>query len=225
MEQKPSKDPQRPSLRPRTPGETYEPAYEKARQDLRGLQPLAAAVHASALYEAQSDDHGEFTFAFFGNPYHVRWPTGTVRQEGAQEEADITTAILLLHYLVTADGAPFGDKWIAFRNLPGGMGYDAAFQGRANLRLAHAFGTDLSSFEGACRKLRGERLSFGDASFAFRVLPRLWLAVVLYLADEEFPASANVLFDGAASHYLSTEDLAVLGGMLASRLIKATRAR
>jgi hypothetical protein len=53
------------------------------------------------------------------------------------------------------------------------------------------------------------------------VLPRVWLAVVLHLADEEFPASANVLFDASASHYLPTEDLAVLGGMLTGRLIKS----
>ena len=66
-----------------------------------------------------------------------------------------------------------------------------------------------------------ERLSFGDASFSFRLLPRVWLAVVLHLADDEFPASANVLFDAAVSHYLPTEDLAVLGGILTGRLIKA----
>jgi hypothetical protein len=129
----------------------------------------------------------------------------------------------MMHYLLTADGTPLGADWIAFRNLPGGLGYDGAFQGRASLRLAHAFGTDLSGFEKAARALGGERLSFGDASFSFRLLPRVWLAAVLHLADEEFSATANVLFDAAASHYLPTEDLAVLGGILASQLIKAAR--
>ena len=47
------------------------------------------------------------------------------------------------------------------------------------------------------------------------------MAVVIYEGDEEFSASANVLFDAAASNYLPTEDLAVLGGVLASRLIHA----
>jgi hypothetical protein len=69
--------------------------------------------------------------------------------------------------------------------------------------------------------MAGERLAFGDTSFGFRALPSLWLAVVLHLADDEFPASANVLFDGAASHYLPTEDLAILGGLLSSHLIRA----
>jgi hypothetical protein len=114
-------------------------------------------------------------------------------------------------------------RWDAFRALPGGLGYDAAFQGRANLRLARAFGSDQAAFARASRALGGEPLTFGDASFLFRLLPRVWLAVVLHLADEEFGANANVLFDAAASHYLPTEDLAVLGGMLASRLIKLSR--
>ncbi|MGD2205267.1 MAG: DUF3786 domain-containing protein, partial [Anaerolineae bacterium] len=126
---------------------------------------------------------------------------------------------------LTADGTTLSSKWIAFRNLPGGLGYDAAFQGRANLRLAHAFGADRAAFEAAAQTLGGERLSFGDTSFLFRLLPRVWLAIVLYLADEEFSANANVLFDASASHYLPTEDLAVLGGMLAGRLIKADRAK
>ncbi|MEJ2208321.1 MAG: DUF3786 domain-containing protein [Anaerolineae bacterium] len=79
----------------------------------------------------------------------------------------------------------------------------------------------IAGFQAAARAMGAESLSFGDASFLFRALPRLWMAVVLYVADDEFPASANVLFDASASHYLPTEDMAVLGGLLASRLIKA----
>ncbi|MBM4467033.1 MAG: DUF3786 domain-containing protein, partial [Chloroflexi bacterium] len=81
---------------------------------------------------------------------------------------------------------------------------------------------DLDGFVAAAEALGGERLTYGDASFLFPMFPRLRLAVVLYLADEEFPASANVLFDAAAGHYLPTEDLAVLGGMLTGRLIKSS---
>ncbi|MGC9335746.1 MAG: DUF3786 domain-containing protein, partial [Anaerolineae bacterium] len=139
------------------------------------------------------------------------------------QEVDVATRILLLHYLLTADGTPMASQWIAFRQLPGGLGYDAAFQGRANLRLAGAFGRDRLAFEEAAEALRGERLDFGDASFAFRILPRVWLAAILHLAAEEFPASANVLFDASVHHYLPTEDLAVVGGMLAGQLIKHAR--
>jgi len=207
--------------KPRTPEEVYGPALDRARQALPALDPEKTADRAGVAFEPSGEGEGEFVVPFFGHLYRVPWPEGTARRAMDGQKADIATRILLLHYLLEADGTPMASKWIAFRNLPGGLGYHAAFEGRANRRLARAFGSDLGGFEAAARALGAEPLSFGDASFVFRVLPRLWLAVVLYLADEEFPASANVLFDASASHYLPTEDMAVLGGILASRLIKA----
>lgn len=204
------------NVKPRTPEETYGPALAKARQAFPHLKPHEVAARAAVAYE-----QGAFEVPYFGMLYQVRWPEGTVERPGDPQKVDIATWILLLHYLLTADGTPLAAEWIAFRGLPGGLGYDGAFQGRANLRLARAFGSAQTAFETAARALGGERLSFGDASFSFRLLPRVWLAVVLHLADDEFPASANVLFDAAVSHYLPTEDLAVLGGILAGRLIKA----
>ncbi len=210
--------------KPRTPEETYGPALHKAQQAFPTLEPADAAARAAVVYEPLEPVRGRFTVPFFGTLYHVTWPEGQVRPgAGDGQDADVATQILLLHYLLTADGTPLASKWIAFRNLPGGLGYDAAFQGRANRRLAGAFGRDRAAFQAAARSLGGEPLAFGDASFLFRALPRLWLATVLYLADEEFSATANVLFDASAPHYLPTEDLAVLGGMLAGRLIKAGR--
>ncbi len=206
--------------KPRSPEETYGPALEKAQQEFPDLAPPEAAARAGVRYE-----EGTFQVPFFGSEYEVDWPSGAIRRAASREEPDIATRILILHYMLTADGTPLADQWIAFRGLPGGLGYDAAFQGRASLRLARAFGSNRPAFEAVAQSLGGERLAFGDASFSFRLLPRVWLAVVLYLADDEFPANANVLFDGAASHYLPTEDLAVLGGMLAGRLIKATRGK
>ena len=44
------------------------------------------------------------------------------------------------------------------------------------------------------------------------------VAAVYYGGDEDFPATANVLFDGAASHYLPTDALSGLGSMLVDRL-------
>jgi hypothetical protein len=175
------------------------------------------------VYEAADASSGLFRILFLGTIYLAHWPGGTAQRAADQQDADIATHILLLHYLLGADGNPVEGEWIAFRNLPGGLGYDAAFRRRASLRIARAFGTNRQAFETAAQALGGEQLAFGDASFLFRALPRVWLAVVLNLADDEFPADANVLFNATASHYLPTEDLAVLGGMLARRLIKAAQ--
>lgn len=213
-------------MKARTPEETYQDALRKAEAEFLRLDPAEAAARAGVTYTATSSDTGQVQIAFFGAHYHVQWPNGTAVRMNDQKEPDVATRLLLMHYLVTADGTPMASKWIAFRNLPGGLGYDAAFERRASAPLVKAFGAPRhgqTGFEVAARILGGERLRFGDAAFCFRLLPRVWLAVVLYVADDEFPASANVLFDGAAEHYLATEDLAVLGGMLAGRLVKAAK--
>jgi hypothetical protein len=210
-------------MQARTPEETYAVALQRAQKTFAELEPIQAAHRAGVSFGTAHENGGTFELAFFGTPFQVHWPEGNMQHIATGSEPDIASRILLLHYLITADGTPTRDRWISFRNLPGGLGYDAAFQQRANLRLSHTFETNRVAFETAARALAGERLSFGDASFLFRLLPRVWLAVVLNLADEEFPADANILFDAAVSHYLPTEDLAVLGGMLASRLVKAAR--
>ncbi len=212
-------------MKPRTPKETYGPALEKAHLEFPQLDPEQAALRAAVSFERTEIDQGQFVVPFLGASYRVGWPGGTIVRTADGQPADIATQLVLLHYLLTADGTPLASKWIAFRNLPGGLGYETAFRGRAPLRLVRVFGQDRKAFETAARQLGGEPLSFGDAAFLFRVVPRMWMAVVLHIADEEFPADVNVLFDAAAEHYFPTEDLAVIGGMLASRLIKLTAPR
>ncbi len=204
---------------PRSPEETYGPALEAARRDFQQLDPLVASWKADVSYQ-----DGVFHVPFFGTVYRVTWPDGavyTVAPDGERAEASVTTSIIILHYLIHADGTPVQGDWIAFRELPDGMTYFSAFQNRGPLALLRAFGHDLAGFRRAARALNGDPLSFGDAAYAFWVLPRLPLAVVLHAGDDEFPPALNVLYDRAAGHYLPTEDLAAVGGMLTGHLRRA----
>lgn len=208
-------------MKQRTPAESYGPALDKAAAGLQSLDPWLVALRSDTKHTSLTDASSQIKVRFWGKDYVVRYPEISVEEVEAGQEPPIAIKILILHYLINADGARLADSWVAFRELPGGRVYDAAFRRQANLRLIQVFGSDLDGFVAAAETLGGTRLTYGDASFLFPMFPRLRLAAVLYLADEEFPASANVLFDAAASHYLPTEDLAVLGGMLAGRLIQA----
>ncbi len=209
----------------RTTQERYDPALKKAREDLRRVDPYKAAFCSDTTYRQITDASGLFETSFWGRPCLVRYPEGTIQDSDTGEELPIITQILVLHYLIHADGTPMAHHWIAFRELPGGLGYNAAFQSRAEHRLSTEFGRDLEGFTRAAEALGGERITYGDAAFLFRIFPRLWMAAILHLADEEFGASASVLFDGSTEHYLPTEDLAVLGGILAGGLIKEARGK
>jgi len=186
---------------------------------MQKLDPYKIAFTAACDFRPD-EEGGRFLIRFFGVDYVVTFPRISVRSASGQEP-DVATRLIILHYLIHADGTPPADRWIAFRELPNGLVYDQAFRKRSSLRLVRAYGADPKGFAAAAEALGGERLTFGDASYMFRLLPRMPMAVILHLGDEEFGPAVNVLFDGAAGHYLPAEDLAVLGGILTSRLIKA----
>ena len=140
--------------------------------------------------------------------------------------AHVAVAILLLHYLLGADGAPPAGTWSAYRELPDGLFYAFSFMQRAEQPVARAFAASpegLDGFRAAARAMGGDALTLGDASFRFVALPRVDVAVLVWAGDDEEPGEARVLFDANAGHYLPAEDLAGLGGQLAHRLLAAPR--
>ncbi len=207
-------------LKARSREETYRPAMDKARREIAQVDPWETAFKAAVDYREIDPKRGEWSVPFWGKRYRVTYPEGVVTEEESGETPPIVVSLLILHYLLTAEGVRPADQWVSFRVFPGGQGYWPVFQARTALKLAKAFGRDKEAFEKAAIALGGERLSFGDSSFLFRMFPRLWLAVVLNLADEEFGPSAQILFDATAGSYLPTEDLVVLGEMLTNRLIR-----
>ncbi len=197
----------------------YQPALEKAQRDLQGLDARLVAARSGARV-VEGPAGLALALRYWGQELVVDWPSGEMRVGGeplSKEEA----RLLVLHYLITADGAPLADRWLSFRELPDGRVYDSAFRKRACLPLARVFGEQVEAFVAAAGRLGGERLVFGDASFMFHVLPRVRVAVVLHLGDDEFPAAANMLFDAALRHYLPIEDVAVLGGLVVGQLFRA----
>lgn len=204
----------------RTREESYKPAMDKARREIAQVDPWETAFKAAVDYFEIDLRKGEWLVPFWGKRYRVTYPEGIVTEEDTGKSPSIIVSLLILHYLLTAEGVRPADHWVSFREFPGGQGYWPVFQARTASKLAKAFGKDKEAFERAALALGGERLSFGDSSFLFRMFPRLWVAVVLNLADEEFGPSVQVLFDATAGKYLPTEDLVVLGEMLTHGLLK-----
>jgi hypothetical protein len=158
---------------------------------------------------------------YWGQAHSISWP------ELIAHNADgLTCSVydmgMLLYYLREADGAPIADHWIGYRELPGGSFYSQAFQGYSGDRLANVYGEKPEAYRQAALSLHGQSLdSLPGMAFAFLPLPRIRLAAILYPGDEEFSARGSVLFDAAASHYMTTDGLALLGAGLAGRLIHA----
>ena len=85
------------------------------------------------------------------------------------------------------------------------------------------FGQNLAGLSDAASQLEGRAIDSGDVGFEFCILPNVPLQLIVYAADEEFPAEANILFDRTIGEILSPEDIAWLAGMLVYRLIAISK--
>jgi hypothetical protein len=107
-------------------------------------------------------------------------------------------------------------RLVKFRDLPGGYAYEKAFIQRVIQPVTTVFGDKPEALVEAAKLLNGVALTYGDASVE---IPVLEIPIVYILwRTSEFPASATTLFDQSASHYLPTEDLAVLAELTTARL-------
>ena len=183
------------------------------RAALQKADPRHVALQCGAEYE-----NGVLRVIFYGEWHEIAFPDLEVRVQSTGKVCGLNRTSMFLYYLQMADGTPPAGKWVAFRDLPGGMFYHQAYQGYSGDRLAKAIDNRTGVFERSARNLNGMRLELGDAAFAFDALPRVRVAAVFYAGDEDFPATANVLFDQSASHYLPTDALAGVGSALVDRL-------
>jgi Domain of unknown function (DUF3786) len=134
-------------------------------------------------------------------------------------ESNIQLLTVLLYHYSLANPTQERGKLVKFGNLPGGHAYENAFAQRAVQPIERIFCDKPEELIIAARMIGGKLKSFGDASVHIQALPGIPIVYVLWGANE-FPASANILFDESASCFLPTEDLAVLGEFTTQRLIE-----
>jgi len=156
----------------------------------------------------------------------VLWGEIAVWHPSAEIEApagldSFTLKLLTLIYLGKTDGTEPSGEWIPYREVPDGRFYEPVFTRSVEEPLAAAFGTrDPAAFRAAAEALSGSPEEPGDASFSFTLFPLVKLCFLLWFSDDEFPARAVVLFDGACPRHLNAFELRMGAQELASRLIR-----
>lgn len=142
----------------------------------------------------------------------------TVSYLDFQEPVSGDLQVLLLHYLEGSIRADPAGRLVSFREFEGGALYYAAFKARTIDFMVRTFGQKVDRLERIGDILHAERTSTGSAGFKVKFFPKVTVAVVMWLGDEEVPTSANLLFDANAGAMLPTEDISHMGGVLCSRL-------
>ncbi|NMA92155.1 MAG: DUF3786 domain-containing protein [Firmicutes bacterium] len=183
------------------------------RQAVRKLAALDPEKIARCCRLRFEQEQQYFLLPFLNREYRISYPEGKVYTTRG-EEAPIYPSLIMLHYLVTADGEPLAGEWISFRHLPGGGIYMEPFRKRALDPFLKIYGHQPRAFLSSATILGGYPGSLNGINRVIPVLPCVPLLFILWPGDEELPPSANILFDRSAPAYLPTEDYAHLPGMV-----------
>lgn len=189
--------------------------YEYYKEQFRALSPEFILGNSGVIF-----DEAEKTFKvnLLGDIHTISYPSGEV------DEGDLTIKYplktLILRYLLSGKDIESTGKMINYREVQDGNLYYHNFYGRCLLRLAKTFKNKFDLLAQAFEKLGAERLNLGDLSYKIMFLPNIYLDVIMYAQDEEFPTSAQILFSDNVPFYFSAEDLAFVGDTINDKLVK-----
>ena len=159
-----------------------------------------------------------FDVHFINRDLHVTYPDGVVTDKATGEEVDITCKVLVLHHAAWSKGGGMVDHLISYKELPSGGIYIKPFTNRNIKALIGIFASNLDALKKAVANTDHDILKQGDFSCTIRIMPKIPVTFIIYEEDEEFPAEANILFNGNAANHLHTEDYNQITAYLISSL-------
>ena len=191
------------------------------REELKSADHQQLAFVTDTTYIEESAEQGYFEFPFWGNTVELSSADYIARDPDTKSPLPPIHQATIMYYFYSSKSSPPANSWISFSELKDGQFYNAAYQGYTSKKLLQHFHTNYELFEDRCQGLCGEKTSFGDGAFCFKILPRVSILVVHWKGDDEFPPSYKILFEDTADYHLPTDVCAILGSMLTGKLIAA----
>lgn len=172
---------------------------EKVWETLASLSPEEVCSRTDAAFDAAS---GLYRLKSFGRDFSVSPRERKIFSHSQGSEIFLQRLgyffrLSVIGYLALAkDISPTG-RLVSPVNMKSGQLF---FRGSHVLpldKVAEKYGNDREGFLKRCSELGGERLGYGDASMKLLPLPRVAVVSLFWMADEEFPARADLLFDSS----------------------------
>jgi hypothetical protein len=196
----------------------------------KNLDPLEIAGRCNLGFDAGAS---AFKLRILGQEYRALFPEFSLLDSSGGEVQSPAEKILFLRYLCEGKYFPSQGKQLSYNEIPWGNVYYRNFEGRCLKRCAFTFGKDIPAFKKRMEKnplLRAETLSKGDtgthamshAGYRFEFLNGLFVSILLWGADDEFPPSAQMLFDDNFVFAFTAEDIAVVGEVIIDELKNLT---
>ncbi|MGX9758413.1 DUF3786 domain-containing protein [Clostridioides difficile] len=185
----------------------YNVPFDYARKKLKELDPHTISNLSNINFNS---DSSKFTIDFFGRQYIVDYPSGEVWNGNGSLCKNFELKILILRYLCNAKGIPLTNKYITFKEVPGGNVYYHNFLNRTLARLSEIFTSQIDKYKLVMENIGAEKVKMGDLAYKFTYIGNTSMIFILWFGDDEFPPNSNILFDSNIIYYFNAEDLAVV---------------
>lgn len=190
------------------PFEYYLEKYQK-------LDPKEASMRCNVPYDEETK---EFYIRLMGYEYGISYPEFQIRPLTEKEDAclllmnNIPARTFVMRFLLEGQYVKASGKYMTFREVPTyGELYLQPFTGRCIMRLTYGFGYKLEVFKKAMDKLGATPLSMGDVAYEFELINNYHMRFIFWEADEEFPPSAQILYEDNFPFGFHAEDMVVAG--------------
>jgi hypothetical protein len=208
------------------PGQLYEVPLAHYQGLYEKLDPEEAAERCGLPFARTGEGTGFFLLRLMGTEYRAAFPVFELRSGEAWGNVlrDNAERILLSRYLCEGKRFPSQGKQLSYNEIPSGPLYYRNFEGRCLKRAAFTFGDDPALFRRVVESVPGlsfEALDRGDAGYRFEFLNGLYMSLLVWAGDEDFPPSAQMLFDDNFVFAFAAEDLAVAGEVVIRRFKEA----
>jgi hypothetical protein len=169
---------------------------------LSQLNPAEVCRRSGAQFD---EGLGSYSIDYLQERYRISPRGRTIEAVSGplfHEDPSIELKVILITYLLNAQEVPLADKLVAGSSLTGGKNF---FRGSHRFPLdplIERYGRDVEGFFDRGLSLGATQERYGDVGLRFVALPRVPVIMVLWGADEEFPARLSVLFDASIEQHL-----------------------
>ena len=152
-----------------------------------------------------------------GETFTVSHPGFTIVGPAPLTDAE---RILVLRYLTDGRHAMPSGEYLPYREFPWGEVYLQQFTGRCIKRFAFSYSGRPDLLNQVMERLPAKKLSRSDVGWEVELMPGLSIQFLLWLADEEFPPNAQILFSDNFRYAFTAEDMANIGDIVLNRMKK-----
>ena len=145
--------------------------------------------------------------------------TKPFESDASQEKLRVERTLFLLYYLLGTKNIPLEGKRVSEKELKGGEMFFRGPHAFSTQRITKKFAKNPEGFLAAGLKLKGEKVNLGDAAIELKAAPKVPITYVLWVEDEEFPASVKILFDPTIQEFLPLDIIYGLTIFTSHRLV------